>query len=221
MRALLPRLLGLASLLLGAGCSSEGNQWLEYFQMLRQSVNGQFRDTGITRSQAAAVSYASLGYRLDGSREAMLVLATDINGDQLWTAGSHVVLLTRGGRVVRSVGLTHDIGATSPQGTAVMPPLSDALRAPYRSIRVIDIPDVGYGIVLSCLTTAKGKQNISIIGTSIATRRIDETCRSASFRWSFTDSYWLDADSGFVWHSVQHLHPSGTTLQIEIFRPPG
>lgn len=212
----------LAAALLLSGCSSGGSDWGQYVQILRQSFQGSFKRQSVSRAQAAAIPYASLGYRIDGGHEAILVLATDNNGDLLWTAASHVVLLTRGGRVVRSVGLPHDIAGTVPQGTTTLPPLADALQASYRSTRAIDLPDIGaYGVMLNCVTTAQGPQTISIIGTAIATVRVDETCRSTNPRWSFTDNYWIDAKTGFVWHSVQHLHPSGTTIQTEIFRPPG
>lgn len=222
MRTSLSRWAGLSALLFLAGCSSDQGAWGEYFQIIRQGLAGSFHKTGITRDQAAAIPYASLGFRIDGSNENLLVLATDNNGDLLWTAASHIVLLTHGGRVLRSVGLPHDIAATTAQSAGGLPPLSDALRAPYRSTRLVDLPDIGaYGVVVNCVTTAKGRQNLSIIGTTVATTRIDETCRSTRPRWSFTDNYWIDAQTGFTWHSVQHLHPSGTTIQIEVFRPPG
>ena len=207
-------------LLAAGGCSSEGGAWGEYFQIIRQSLNASFHKVSVARDQAASIPYASLGYRIDGGNEGILVLATDSNGEQLWTAASHVVLLTQGGRVLRSVGLPHDIAGTTAQG-GTLPPLSDALRGPYHSTRAVDLPDIGaYGVSLSCTTTARGPQVISIIGTSIDTVRIDETCRSNRPYWSFTDNYWIDAKTGFTWHSIQHLHPVGTTIQIEVFRPP-
>lgn len=207
-------------LLAASGCSSEGGAWSEYFQLVRQGINASFHKTSITRDQAASVPYASLGYRINGGDEAFLVLATDNNDDLLWTAASHVVLLTQGGRVVRSVGLAHDIAGTQAQGGA-LPPLLNALKGPYRSNRTVDLPDIGaYGVSLSCITTARGPQTISIIGTPIETVRVDEACRSSRPYWSFTDNYWIDPKSGFTWHSIQHLHPVGTTIQIEVFRPP-
>ena len=59
------------------------------------------------------------------------------------------------------------------------------------------------------------------LGTAIPTTRIDERCESRSPRWSFTDSYWLDSESGFAWQSMQHVHPKGTIVQVKILRPPG
>jgi hypothetical protein len=209
------------ALLAAGGCSSEQSVWRQYFQLIRQGVSGGFGSSTVSRDQAASIPYASLGYRVDGGGQALLVLATDTNGEQLWTAASHVVLLTRDGRILRSVGLPHN-RTMMPQAGAVLPSLHDALKAPVRSTRLVDWPDLGtYSVPLSCLATARGSQLISILGTNLVTTRVDETCQSANPRWSFTDNYWLDADTGFVWRSTQHLHPAGSTVQIDILRPPG
>ena len=214
--------LGAAIALLLAGCSSQKGDWNQYFQMIQAGLHTSFNKPAISRDQAAAIPYASLGFRVDGSAEQLLVLATDTNGDQLWTAASHMVLLLHDGRLVRSVGLPHDRDGLSPQGALGLPPVADALKTPFRSIRQADFPDMNlYGVTLNCVTGARGHQTLSILGTPIATTRIDENCHSENPRWSFTDNFWVDAASGFVWHSVQHLNPTGTILQIEILRPPG
>jgi hypothetical protein len=66
-----------------------------------------------------------------------------------------------------------------------------------------------------------GRQSIKILGQAIAAVRVDESCHSSEPEWSFTDSFWLDGDSGLVWQSRQHVHPQGGTVETEIFRPPG
>ncbi len=203
------------------GCSSQGNVWGQYFRVVRQGYAANFGDKAISRQQAASVPYASLGYRVDGSAEAMLVLATDSLGDQIWTSSSHIVLLTHQGRILRTVGLTHDRAATVAQNRAEVPPLSQALQAPFSSTRFLDFPDIGaYSVPVTCVTTRRGPRAISILGTRLDTIQVDETCKSKPLNWSFTDNYWIDAQNGFVWHSVQHLHPAGVTVQIEILRPP-
>lgn len=218
MRAPLPLVLGLAGLLTVGGCSSGSNAWQDYWELARGAFG---RNPGISIEQAGAIPYASLGYRIDGGSQALLVLATDDNNELLWTAASRVVLVTRDGRITRSVGLPHDISRVMAAGAPSLPPLADARRQAYRSMRTIDLPDMGaYSVALTCVTAARGRQLITILGTAIVTDRIDETCTSNAPRWSFTNSYWID-EANFAWRSVQNLHPSGTRIQIEIFRPPG
>lgn len=215
------RFLSLTSLLLLCGCSSQTNTWNQYFQVLRDSWRNSTGSGAITLEQAAAVPYATLAYRVDGSSEMMLVLATDNGGEQLWTASSRVVLSTRDGRILRSVGLPHDRGGMAPQTRQPLPPPSRALQAAFSTARTADFPDVGlHGVALNCVTTARGRQIINVLGTAMATTRVDEVCQSRNPRWSFTDNYWVDSQSGIVWQSLQHLHPSGTTVRVKILRPP-
>jgi len=212
-----------SALLLLQGCSSGGpgqNYWSQYGELLGQAYRNSFVTQSVSLDQAAAIPYASLGYRINGGSQNLLVLATDTNGDQIWTAASSVVLLTRGGRIIRTVNLPRDRAATTAQNGGALPPLAAAIKAPYRSTKLVDVPDIGaYSVALNCVTSARGRQMITILGTPMPTMRVDETCRSTAQRWSFTDIYWIDPDNGFAWRSVQHVH-STLRLEIEIFRPP-
>ena len=87
-----------------AGCSTQNTDYAQYYQLMRQSIAGTFNNGAITRQDAAKIPYATIGYRLDGGRENLLILATDTNGERLWTAPSHLVLVTRDGRLVAKDG---------------------------------------------------------------------------------------------------------------------
>jgi hypothetical protein len=202
------------------GCGSQAGSWNQYYQLIRESLRNSTGSRSITIEQAAGIPYASLAYRVDGGNEMLLVLATDTNGDQLWTAASHVVLLTRDGRIMRSVGLPHDKGGTTSRRGDPPPAPGQALQGNFRSTRILDFPDKGlHGVVLNCVAMARRRELVSILGTRLLTTRIDEACQSQNPRWHFTDSYWVDAE-GFVWTTFQHLHPAGTTIQLKILRPP-
>ena len=211
--------------LVGAGCSSGGSinsNYTQFYEVLRQSMSASFGKIRVTREQAAAIPYASLGYSIDGGNQGILVLATDSGGDLLWTSAAHVVIVTRDGRIVRTVGLGQDLSnLTSRDQKGLLPPAA-AVRTPFSSTRLEDFADLSlYGVRLSCQAKLAGRQNIKILGQVIATSRVDEACSSRDPDWSFTNSFWVDQDSGFVWRSRQHVHPKGRPVEIEIFRPPG
>jgi hypothetical protein len=215
------RILPLAALLLLAGCSSQTSIWGQYSQLLRESWRNSTGGGIVTMEQAAAIPDATLADRVDGSSELLLVLATDSDGDLLWTSASRVALVTRDGRILRSVGLPHDKGGMSGPAGAPLSPVAAALKAPYRSTRIADFPDIGrYGMALTCTAAARGRQLVTVLGTAIVTTKVEERCESSNPRWSFTDSYWLDPESGLVWQSLQNTHPSGTRVGIKILRPP-
>lgn len=221
-RALVPA--GLVWALAAGGCASQGSgntNYSQFYQLLKQSLAASFGNIRVTRDQAAAIPYASLGYSLDGGNQGILVLATDTNGELLWTSPSHVVIVTRDGRIVRTLGLPRDLsGLTTPGGPP--PPPSAAARQPFVSTRQEDFPELGfYGVILSCRAHLVGRQRITVLGQAINTNRVDETCQSRNPEWRFTDNFWADTDNGMVWRSRQHIHPKGGTVEIEIFRPPG
>lgn len=215
---------GLAALLFLAACSSadSGNtNYAQFYQLTKQSLSASFGNVRITRDQAASIPYASMGYSLDDGNQQLLVLATDSNGEQLWTGPSHTVIVTRDGRIVRTVGMGHDLAAlTLRNGLAPAP--AAAVRGPFTSIRLEDFPELGiYGAQVSCRARLVGQQKINILGQPVTTNRVDEACRSQKPDWSFVDTYWVDPDNGLVWRSRQHIHPKGGEIETELFRPPG
>jgi hypothetical protein len=189
---------------------------------LQQSVKASFGKVRVTREQAAAIPYATMGYRLDGANENVLILGTDSGGEQLWTSPLKVVMVTRDGRIVRTLGLAHDLSGLTARGNDVMPAPAAAIQAPFTSTRLEDFPELGmYGVIVSCRARAAGRQTIKILGQPIVTMRVDEACRSQKPEWTFVDNYWVDIDNGRVWRSRQHVHPKGGMIETELFRPPG
>ncbi len=213
----------LAVSLLLAGCSADSNSdYAQFWQILRSGAAASFGNQSVTRKQAADIPYASMGWRLDGSNQSIIILATDNNGEQLWTSAARIVIVTHAGRVVRTVGLGHDLGGARPRGSGALAPPAAALKQPFTSTRLVDYPDTGhYGVELVCRARAVGRQTIAILGRNIATTRIEEDCTSKTLRWRFTDSYWVDPQDGTVWRTRQHIHPRLGVLETELFRPPG
>jgi hypothetical protein len=218
-------LAGAALALLAAGCSSgrsDNTNYSQFYQLLQQSLKASFGKVRVTREQAATIPYASMGYSQNGGNENILILATDYGGVQLWTSPLKVVIVTRDGRIVRTLGLEHDLSGLTTRGNGTAPTPTAALQAPFASTRLEDFPELDmYGVIVSCRARAAGRQTIKILGQLIGTIRVDETCRSQKPEWSFVDSYWVDTDNGRVWRTRQHVHPKGEIIETEIFRPPG
>ena len=206
-----------------AGCGSDRSlPYSEYGQAVGQAFQSMFTPSSVPRSAVAGIPYASMGYRVNGGDETILILATSSPEYQLWTASSHVVFQTSNGRIQRTVGLPEDLGGMTPERGNALPSPAAALAAPYSSRRLADLPQSNaYGILIACTAMARGPQTITLLGESLATQRVDENCESRSLNWRFTDSYWVDPKTGFVWRALQHLTPQGETVETEIFRPPG
>ena len=213
---------GALALLVGAcsSASSGNTNYSQFYQVLRQSFAASIGRVRITREQAGAIPYATMGYRLDGGNQALLILGTDSGGELLWTSAARVVIVTRDGRIVRTVGLGHDRAAQTARDATRPPSPAAAIRGSFATTRLEDIPELGfYGVLVSCRARMMGRQTIKILGQAIATIRVDETCSSRKPGWSFTDTFWVDADNGLVWRSLRHVHPNGDAVETEILRP--
>jgi hypothetical protein len=208
--------------LLLAGCSSERgtSTYSQFFQLVRQSIDGQNSDA--LRAQAVAIPYASLSFRLGSDSPRILVLATDTSGDRIWTSASKITLLTRDGRIARTVGLKQDLSAQTTDSTQALPSPFQAVSNPFASVRREDFRDIGvYGAILNCRAAVVGRRTIKIIGQAIQTVRVDESCESPTLDWSFVDNFWLDPQSGLAWRTIQHVHPHSKAIETNILRPPG
>jgi hypothetical protein len=171
----------------------------------------------VTLEQAAATPYASIGVRLGGSSEIMLVLATDASAEQLWTSASRIAIATSAGRVVRTSGLEHNLSnlvllerKSGDNGGATVRWLAD-----WPDLNAISVPVV-------CESRPVGDETITILGKPIHTQRVNENCRAEArkFIWTFENVYWIDPDSGLVWRSIQNISPKLDELKLEILRPP-
>ena len=171
---------------------------------------------GVTLEQAAAVPYASLGVRLGGGPEAMIILAGEMGEERLWTSAAKIALTTRSGRIVRTAGLPHDLGGYESMG--------DLDEYGARTVRWRgDFPDLKlYSVSIVCQDRQAGDETIVVLGRDIHTRRIDESCSSESRQldWSFENTYWIDPANSLVWRSIQHVHPQLDAIEIEVLRPP-
>lgn len=177
---------------------------------------------GITLEQASQIPYASIGYRIGRSQEYVLVLASTIAGSLLWTAADHRTLVTQNGRITRSAGFDWNLGETSfsqpdPVATGLHRMATNVILA-----RNLDLRDINrFGVTVQSTFIPTGKKTISILGTDLKVIEVREDCRCDVLDWTFQNVYWADLDSGFVWRSIQTIHPNLDALTVEVLRPPG
>lgn len=203
-----------------AGCGSDsGSGWSQLMDLAKASFN---QSGNITLQQAASVPYASIGVRVGDGPESMLALAADTGTSQLWTSSAHIAIAMKDGRIIETAGLPKNLSATVFAG--LHDPLPALLRAPnpraVRSARAVDFQDIAkYSVPLRCSLGGGEAARISILGHAIATRRFKERCESSDLDWSFTNLFWADR-SGFVWRSLQYIHPGSDPVEVEVLRPP-
>jgi hypothetical protein len=197
-----------------AACSSvDGSDFGSLYDAVRTGWSGS---KSVTLEEAAAAPYASIGVRIGDSSEAMLVLASDMGESQLWTSSTRVAITTRNGRIVRTAGLTHNLGGWTS--------LAGGRQNDHSILRwQADLPDLGhYSVLITCRETDAGPETITILGKDLRTRRIEEACQADDrvLDWSFRNVFWTDPNSAFMWRSIQHVNPKLDPIEIEVLRPP-
>jgi hypothetical protein len=215
-------LLGALTLIVtGCSSSSDSSDYAQYWTALKRSWQGSFGTVRVTREEAAAIPYASMGYRVDDGAERIIILATDTHGERLWTSADHIVLLTRGGQIIRTVGLAQDLGGTNFRGNTKTALPAAALHHDVSVTRYADFPDKGlYSVPIVCHAHDAGAQDVTILGHDFPATRITQVCNSERLNWSFTDTYWINESGELVLRSIQHITPK-TKIETEILRPPG
>jgi hypothetical protein len=206
----------LAAVFVLAGCSViGGGDAGSLYEIAKNVWSGSSKK--VTLEEAASVPYASMGIRLGGSPEVMIILAGDMGGQRLWTSAAKIAITTKDGRIVRTAGFEHNLGGYGPQGDTLGKDGGRTLR--WQA----DFPDLSlYSVPIVCRDRPAGDETIVILGKDVHTRRIDESCANegSELDWSFDNTYWLDPASGLVWRSIQHVHPRLDAIETEILRPP-
>jgi hypothetical protein len=207
------RILLLLPLLLLAGC--QNSDLGELAQLAYTSVTST--PPKVTRDQAAAVPFASMGLELGDTAQVLLVLGTETGNELDWFAGDQLFIRTQNGRVVRTVGLPYDLGGLrriDANGSAAQPVFASTARYSF------DFPDLGiYDALAQCTTKDDGTATVEIFGSQLPTRHITEHCTVPDMRWNFDNEYWTDPMTGYVWRSSQHIHPESPPLVLQVFRP--
>lgn len=213
-------LLALAVAPLAACSTSESTEYGALGDAIKVEL-GLMPPPSITLQEAAGVPYSTLGFRLGDGGQTMLVLAS-ANGDSLiWTASNRVSFLTKGGRITRSAGFKWNL---SDEQFLEPDPVAVGLQKsiPAQPVqRMVDFHDISrFGV--SIIGRFKGftADEVTILGQPLKTIAVTEACKCDSFDWEFENAFWADPGTGFIWKSIQNIHPNLDPITVEILRPP-
>jgi hypothetical protein len=205
-----------------AACSSDDSTEYQAIGDAVKSELGLKPQPSISLQEAASVPYSSIGFRIGNGRETLLVLAESLGNELLWTASSRVSLLTRNGRLLRSSGFDWNLAGTKfLDPDPVISGIQRGVSQQAASTRFMDFQDIGrYGVLVRSRFGNSAPATIEILGHPLKTMVATEDCDCDSLDWKFQNTFWADAETGFVWKSVQSIHPNLDPLTVEILRPP-
>lgn len=216
--------LGLA-LLAGAVLSACGDTDAARFaNVVRASLTGPDEAAREpTRAELDQVSLAMIAVRPEGAPRSSFLTATTVNEDYVtYYTPAGRSLTFKGGAIAGHRGLSHDLMGfnSSPNDPLVTPtPLADW---PDRVDRVFQLRGGDGKIVTRAVVCApiRGEAvKLEIKEIVFDVVEVEDRCRSGAL--AFSNRYWVAADTGFVWKSVQWTGPDIYPLAVEIIRPFG
>ncbi len=173
----------------------------------------------IERKMAADLPYASIGVKIDDNPQFLFLMANQREGYELYTLGYQVSIVLRGGRVIRTKGLSRDVLGGRWEGEDIVKTAVHA-GGPVQGVRWFDSNERGIKTLEArCVAQAIGDETITILETPIVTRHVQETCEVDALQWRYVNDFWVAPDTLTTWASIQYIHPKVNPLVLETFRP--
>lgn len=151
---------------------------------------------------------------------------TKVNGESLyWSAGRRAVFVTRKGRLVKTAGLPANLVETrylSDDVLSIIVNESETLSGEGGAFRrLVDMtPPDRYDVMIGSTFVHAGRESIEISELRFDTELFVERCEAREMEWRFENHFWIGRKDGVVWRSVQHVHPSIPTIELQVLKPP-
>ncbi|MFQ5566120.1 MAG: YjbF family lipoprotein [Paracoccaceae bacterium] len=226
LRNRLWRRIGLALAIAGvlAGCSSSGDNTFRRLGALAKAsyfgADEPERPPELTRAQLNEIPYATIALTFGEGPRTFLVPLADNGGYLNYLGSGRRGLVMLGGAVAGTQALGPDLQAVrhQPDDPVAHPtPVADWPGQVYRDYQFARRDGAEYSITLACVFERLVRETIEIIEIDFEVVRISETCTNA--RRQVVNTYWVEAETGFIWKSRQWLGPNLQQATIEIIRP--
>lgn len=174
-----------------------------------------------TRAQLNEVPFATIALRDAKGNRSYVVPVADNGGYLNYQDAARRSLIMRGGLITATQGLSYNMSAVrhAVEDPIVTPtPVAEWPETVFRSYQFKLMGGArDFAITTSCIYTLGQRERIEIVELFFNTVRVDETCSNTQR--TFTNSYWADPDTGFIWRSVQWIGPRQEPMNVEIIRP--
>jgi len=216
------------------GCSSKAMQGsLDTFKF---GMKGR-QDAVVSREYVDKLPYASILVKIGLAQRSLLVLG-HIDGQNLhWMSADRSVIITNRGRISKTVGFPSNVIYTKDHYYSLYDALSDYKAELSRSStqtklmplrykedkvysRMIDVtPENYYSTEIQGRLKFIEETKIEILEKLHSALVFEEYCESSTLDWRFTNTYWVDPDTWFIWKSIQHFTPSLKPAEIQVTKP--
>jgi len=177
-------------------------------------------DIQMTNEQIDAMPYASMYLRVNGGQQIFVVLGFNEDGQQKWITRDKAMLVTRHGRLVKTLGLADNLNDVSQLEND---PLRDALRLTEGAswTRTLSWTQDGKPQADTAVSHfTRGKDEVlQIGGQAVACRVWQEEVTTAENGRSWRNTFWVDMSSGQVRQARQTLGADYLPVEFTILKP--
>lgn len=172
----------------------------------------------ITRENISTLPYASIAAKIHSSNPSRIILGQILGNQLFWYSAEKEVLVTEFGRVVRSFGLEHDLlGLRFSDDSAHLH--LHQLQKPLKITYFLDLNRKNLqNLMAEAVYSLVKPEKITIYDITYDTLKISEKVYVKEIDWRFENIYWVHVQDGYVWKSIQHLHPKLDPIEISVLK---
>ena len=137
-----------------------------------------------------------------------------------WYSKDRALFVTRGGRALQTGGLPENLLGTRVKNADPVMTGLHRLTGPTDFVRWIDTDfENRYQMKVTSRFELVRREKIEILGREHNTIFGREKNYAPDIGWKFTNRYWVDEGTGFVWKSRQYIAKSFGPLEFEVLKP--
>lgn len=202
------------------GCSTNRSQ-LNVFNAFYAAYSAVSEDNSLTREAAQKLPYASLQVSLNGNNPVIMVLGTDLSDRQKWYSKDRFSFTTQSARVTQVYNVKSELSSIRPSllwqrflinNIALNQKITLPLELDFLSLKrfavkaVVTLHGVGF-------------ENRMLWGKPVNLLRIEEEVTIPSMGYRYTNIYWKDTKTGFIWESIQKWGPDVPEIHYQVMKP--
>lgn len=179
------------------------------------------KDNNLSKAQADALPYASLQVILNDQHSIVMPLGYLGGGQQQWFSKDLFSFTTHNGRVIQIYNADEEISTIERIDFYKNIRLSSVKpRQSFRFVVSMDfLTQKRFGVKGFLTVQLKEMENRELWGETVALLRIEEQVLIPSMNFKFTNLYWKDPKTNFIWESIQKWSPKAMKIHYKVVKP--
>ena len=189
------------------------------YESIKKAVFG-YPDLNISRQIVEDIPYASGLLKIGKGTQGLVILESIENNNYVWVSKDKVFIVTKDGRIERSLGLLNNLTKIS----SIDQSFKDVITKPNPVTKYYSYYSFEEPLLIDLKVTIsienKGMHEIQILGERKKLVLIEESISSELIGWKEKNKFWVDPIDYFVWKSEQNISPKLPTFIFQVTKKP-